>query len=65
MLAWRNTALVNRTDRIGFRVFDLFRKIDEDFGGYMHGNRAIFPLGLLPLRLQSAAYKILEKDSGV
>ena len=33
MLTWRTTALVNRTHRIGFRMFELFRKIDEDFGG--------------------------------
>ena len=33
MLAWRTTALVNRTHRIGFSMFELFRKIDEDFGG--------------------------------
>ena len=33
MLAWRNTALVNRTHRIGFSVFELFRKIVVDFGG--------------------------------
>ena len=26
-------APVNRTHRIGFSVFELFRKIDEDFGG--------------------------------
>ena len=26
-------ALHNRTHRIGFRMFELFRKIDEDFGG--------------------------------
>ena len=25
MLAWRNTALVNRTHRIGFRMFDIFK----------------------------------------
>ena len=31
--AWRNTASVNRTHRIGVSMFDLFRKIDEDFGG--------------------------------
>ena len=29
-LAWRNTALVDWTHRIGFNVFELFRKIDED-----------------------------------
>ena len=33
MLAWRNMALVKRTHRIGFSIFELFRKIDEDFGG--------------------------------
>ena len=33
MLAWRTTAFVNWTHRIGFRMFELFRKIDEDFGG--------------------------------
>ena len=33
MLAWRTTALVSRTHRIGFSMFELFRKIDEDFGG--------------------------------
>ena len=33
MLAWRNTASVNRTHRVGFSMFELFRKIDEDFGG--------------------------------
>ena len=38
MLAWRSTALVNRTYRIGFRMSELFRKIDEDFGGSMSWN---------------------------
>ena len=33
MLAWRTTAFVNLTHRIGFRTFELFRKVDEDFGG--------------------------------
>ena len=33
MLAWRNTALVNRTHRIGFSMFELFRKIVVDFSG--------------------------------
>ena len=33
LVVWRYTALVNRTHRIGFRMFELFRKIDEDFGG--------------------------------
>ena len=33
MFAWRTTAFVNRTHRIGFRMSELFRKIDEDFGG--------------------------------
>ena len=33
MLAWRTTALVNRTHRIGF-----FRKIDEAFGGSIFWN---------------------------
>ena len=33
MLTWHNTASVNWTHRIGFRMFELFRKIDEDFGG--------------------------------
>ena len=32
-LASRNVALVNRTLRIGFRMVELFRKIDGDFGG--------------------------------
>ena len=45
--AWRNTALVNRTHRIGFSMFELFRKIDEDFDGSISWNtqpncRAIF-----------------------
>ena len=38
MLAWRTTALVNWTHRIGFRMFQLFRKIDEDFGGSIFWN---------------------------
>ena len=38
MLAWRNTALVNWTRRSGFNVFELFRKIDEDFGGSISWN---------------------------
>ena len=33
MLAWRTTAFANWSHRIGFRMFELFRKIDEDFGG--------------------------------
>ena len=31
-LALRNTALVNRTHRIGFVVVELFRKTDDDLG---------------------------------
>ena len=38
MLAWRTTAFVNWTHRIGFRMFELFRKIDEDFGGSISWN---------------------------
>ena len=38
MSAWRTTAFVNWTHRIGFRVFELFRKIDEDFGGSISWN---------------------------
>ena len=30
LLAWRNTALMSRTHRIGFGMADLFRKINED-----------------------------------
>ena len=33
MSAWRTTAFVNWTHRIGFRMLELFRNIDEDFGG--------------------------------
>ena len=35
MVAWRTTACVNFTHRISFRMSELFRKIDEDFGGVM------------------------------
>ena len=38
MLAWRNTASVSWTHRIGFSMFELFRKIDEDFGGSISWN---------------------------
>ena len=38
MLARHTTAFVNRTHRIGFRMFELFRKIDEDFGGSISWN---------------------------
>ena len=38
ILAWRNTASVNWTPRIGFSMFELFRKIDEDFGGSISWN---------------------------
>ena len=38
MLAWHNMALVNLTHRIGFNMFGLFRKIDEDFGGSISCN---------------------------
>ena len=38
MSAWRTTALVNRTHRIGFRMSELFRIIDEDFGGSISWN---------------------------
>ena len=38
MLAWRNTAFVNFTHRIGFRMFELFHRIDEDFGGSISWN---------------------------
>ena len=33
MSAWRATAFVIFTRRIGFRMSELFHKIDEDFGG--------------------------------
>ena len=33
MSALRTTAFVNFTHRTGFRMSELFRKIDEDFGG--------------------------------
>ena len=33
MVARSTTGSVNRTHRIGFSMFELFRKIDEDFGG--------------------------------
>ena len=36
--AWRTTAFVNFTHRIGFRMFELFREIDEDFGGSISWN---------------------------
>ena len=32
MPAWRTTAFVNFTHRIGFRMLELFSKIDKDFG---------------------------------
>ena len=35
---WRTTAFVKFTHRIGFRMFELFRKIDEDFGGSIPWN---------------------------
>ena len=38
MSAWRTTALLNKKHRIGFRIFQLFRKIDEDFGGFISWN---------------------------
>ena len=38
MLAWRTTAFVNWTHRIGFFMSELFRKIDEDFGGSISWN---------------------------
>ena len=38
MLAWRTTAAVNWTHRIGVRMFELLRKIDEDFGGSISWN---------------------------
>ena len=38
MSAWRTTALVNFTHRIGFRLFELFCKIDEDFRGSISWN---------------------------
>ena len=33
MSAWRTTTSVNWTHRIGFSMFELFRKIDKNFGG--------------------------------
>ena len=55
MLAWRKTASVNRTHWIGFSMFELFRTIDEDFGGSISWNtqpscRVIFNIAtaLLP-----------------
>ena len=38
MSAWRATAFVNFTHRIGFRMSELFRKIDENFGGSISWN---------------------------
>ena len=38
MSAWHTTALVNRTHGIGFSMFELFRKIDEYFGGSISWN---------------------------
>ena len=38
MLTWRITALVNWTHRIGFRMSELFLKIDEDFDGSISWN---------------------------
>ena len=38
MSACRTTDFVNFTHRIGFRMSELFRKIDEDFGGYISWN---------------------------
>ena len=38
MSAGRTTAFVNFTHRIGLRKSELFRKIDEDFGGSISGN---------------------------
>ena len=38
MLAWRTTALLNRTHRIDLSMFEVFRKIDEDFGGSISWN---------------------------
>ena len=38
MSAWRTTAFVNFTHRIGFRMSELFRKIDEDVGGSISWN---------------------------
>ena len=35
MLAWRTTAFVNCTHRIGFRMSEFFCKIDENFGGFI------------------------------
>ena len=38
MSAWSATAFVNFTRRIGFRMSELVRKIDEDFGGSISWN---------------------------
>ena len=38
MSAWRSTTYVNLTRWIGFRMLELFRKIDEDFGGSISWN---------------------------
>ena len=38
MSAWRTTPCVNWAHRIGFRMSELFRKIDEDFGGSISKN---------------------------
>ena len=38
MIAWSTTTFVNFTRRIGFRMSELFRKIDEDFGGAISWN---------------------------
>ena len=43
MSVLRTTTFVNITHRIGFRMFELFRKIDEDFGSSWSPNcRVIF-----------------------
>ena len=38
MSAWRATAFSNLTHWIGFRMFEPFRKIDQDFGGTISWN---------------------------
>ena len=56
MSAWRSTAAVNWTHGIGFNMVDLFRKMDEFFGGSMSKDtqplcRVSFNIATAPLLL--------------
>ena len=61
MSAWRTTTFVNFTHLIGFRTSELFRKIDEDFGGSIH--RPIVVYSMSRMQRISSFYRVTHSSS--